>query len=107
MVKRVMVCVGTTKGAFCFHSDETRRDWHMSGPHLSGWEVYSLLGDSRHTPRLYAGTSSFVYGTTIRFSDDLGETWTQVEASPAYSPESGFKLKRIWQIVPGSPAEPD
>jgi photosystem II stability/assembly factor-like uncharacterized protein len=56
---------------------------------------------------VFAGTSHFVYGPTIRVSDDLGENWTQVEGSPSYSQESGFTLNRIWQIVPGHPSEPD
>jgi hypothetical protein len=102
-----MALVGTVKGAFIYHSDAKRQDWRMTGPHMSGWEVYSLFGDSRRSPRLFAGTSSFVYGPTIRYSDDFGETWTQVENSPAYSKESGFALKRIWQIVPGHESEPE
>ncbi len=103
----VTVLVGTTKGAFFFHADADRRAWKMTGPHLDGWEIYSLYGDSRGGNRVFAGTSHFVYGPTIRVSEDLGETWTQVEASPSYSKESGFTLNRIWQIVPGHPTEPD
>lgn len=104
MPKRVVLMVGTTKGAFFFHSDERRRDWRMTGPHLAGWEVYSLLGDGR-SGRVFAGTSHWVYGPTIRVSDDLGETWTEVPGTPRYPEESGFKLERIWQIVP-HPSEP-
>ena len=107
MANQVIVLVGTTKGAFFFHADERRREWRMTGPHLGGWEVYSLLGDNRHGPRIYAGTGHFVYGATVRVSEDFGTSWTQVEASPSYSKESGFALKRIWQIVPGHSSEPD
>ncbi len=106
MASRVIILVGTMKGAFLFQSDERRREWKMTGPHLAGWEVYSLLGDSRHGNRIFAGTSSFVYGTTIRVSDDVGETWRQVEGSPQYSEASGFKLNHIWQIAPGHHSEP-
>lgn len=107
MAQDLMLLVGTTKGAFFFHSDENRRDWRMTGPHLAGWNVYSLLGDSRHAPRIYVGTGHFVYGPTIRTSDDFGETWTQVADGPSYSAESGFKLNQIWQIVPGHASQPD
>jgi photosystem II stability/assembly factor-like uncharacterized protein len=114
---KVSVLVGTTKGAFFFHSDAGRRNWELTGPHLDGWEIYSLLGQSGNTNghsgngsnghnRIFAGTSHFVYGPTIRVSEDMGETWTQVEASPRYSEESGFKLNRIWQIVPGHRTQP-
>lgn len=105
MAQRVVLLVGTTKGAFFFHSDSGRRDWRMTGPHLAGWEVYSLLGDPRGG-RVYAGTSHWVYGPTIRVSDDLGETWTEVADGPRYAEESGFKLQRIWQLAAGHPSEP-
>src|SRR5947209_7243504 len=103
----VTVLVGTTRGAFFFHSDADRRSWEITGPHLDGWEIYSLLGldgnghnGNGHSAggRIFAGTSHFVYGPTIRYSDDLGATWTQVEDSPHYAQESGHKLNRIWQI---------
>lgn len=111
---KVTVLVGTIKGAFFFHSDAERKNWTMTGPHLDGWEIYSLYGENGNTnghggngaSRIFAGTSHFVYGPTIRVSEDMGETWTQVEASPRYSEESGFKLNRIWQIVPGHPTQP-
>src|SRR5689334_7876159 len=106
MTNRVMVLVGTTKGAFFFYGNPARRDWQMTGPHLAGWNIYSLLGDSRQGNRLFAGTSHFVYGPTIRVSDDWGETWTQLENGPKYTEESGFKLNQIWQIVPGHPLQP-
>ncbi|MGI8587331.1 MAG: WD40/YVTN/BNR-like repeat-containing protein [Chloroflexia bacterium] len=103
----VTLLVGTNKGAFFFQSDADRRDWQMTGPHLDGWEIYSLCGDSRAGERVFAGTSHFVYGPTIRVSEDMGATWTQVEASPRYTEESGHTLNRIWQIVPGHATEPD
>jgi len=116
---KVTLLVGTNRGAFFFHSDAERRVWEMTGPHLDGWEIYSLCGigangQNGHAAngngggnRVFAGTSHFVYGPTIRVSDDLGANWTQVEGSPHYSEESGFKLNRIWQIVPGHPSQPD
>jgi photosystem II stability/assembly factor-like uncharacterized protein len=104
---KVTVLVGTTRGAFFFHSDAERRSWEMTGPHLDGWEIYSLHGDNRDGNRVFAGTSHYVFGPTIRVSDDLGDTWTQVEASPSYSEDSGFKLNRIWQIVHGHADAPD
>jgi hypothetical protein len=116
---KVTVLVGTTRGAFFFHADTDRRNWEMTGPYLDGWEIYSLCGlggngnGQGHTGnghganRVFAGTSHFVYGPTIRVSHDLGATWTQVEGSPRYTEESGSTLNRIWQIVPGHVSEPD
>ena len=46
---KVTVLVGTTKGAFFFHSDAERKNWEMTGPHLDGWEIYSLYGKRTST----------------------------------------------------------
>ena len=107
MGQQITLLVGTTKGAFFYTADAGRLDWQMTGPHLGGWEIYSLLGDDHDGGRVFAGTSHYVYGPTIRVTADGGATWEQVAAGPRYEQESGFRLKRIWQIVPGGPAAPD
>lgn len=99
--------VGTSKGAFIYTADRSRREWEMHGPYLHGWEVYSMLGDHRGTPRLLAGTSHEAYGPAIRISEDFGETWRQVENGPQYASESGHTVKRIWQLMPGNESEPE
>jgi photosystem II stability/assembly factor-like uncharacterized protein len=107
MGKRIHVLVGTNKGVFMYVSDEERKRWNLKGPFLNGWEAYSVLGDSRHGNRIYAGTSHAAYGATIRVSDDFGETWSQIADGPRYAQETGFSLNRIWQIVPGGPSQQD
>ena len=104
MTNKLVVLIGTVKGAFFYQTDLDRRDWQLTGPHLAGWEIYSLCGDPRNG-RILAGTCSYTYGATLRETHDLGETWVEVEHGPAYPAESGFKLKRIWQIVPGHPSQ--
>lgn len=100
----VLLAVGTNKGVFFYRSDEARKAWTISPPQLAGWDVYSLYRDSRG--RVYAGTNHFAYGATVRTTDNLGETWEQQEARPAYAKETGWELKRLWQLV-GHPTEPD
>ncbi|HEV7298260.1 MAG TPA: hypothetical protein VGN72_02775 [Tepidisphaeraceae bacterium] len=91
--------VGTTKGLFCYTSDASRQQWTMAEPMLPGWEVSSVgLVNGRETPRLIVGTTHYAYGATLRVSDDMGKTWSQIERGPAYSAESGFKMNRIWQV---------
>lgn len=100
----VMVLVGTVKGGFLFHSDRQRRDWRMTGPHLGGWEIYSLLGDARNgRQRIIAGTNHrsrrwrdpsgtgelqepSPTGATIQLSDDLGASWRPAEEGPSFPP---------------------
>ena len=105
--QKIMLLVGTVKGLFFFESDLDRQNWRFHGPTLAGWEVYSILGDRERPGRLYAGASHFVYGPTIRISEDCGQTWRQVDNGPAYAGDSGFALKRVWQLTPGHHSQPD
>jgi hypothetical protein len=107
MSKQFKLLVGTNKGIFVYTSNEERMDWVLNGPYLNGWEAYSVLGDSRNGNTLFTGTSHAAYGPSIRASYDFGKTWTQIEDGPRYSPESGFSLNRIWQLVKGAPSQPD
>src|SRR5215216_5585939 len=109
MEPRIVVLVGTSEGAFFFYSDAERRTWRRRGPHLSGSEIFSLLGVAlpNGRARVFAGTGHLVYGPTIRVSEAsflgpesaLGEQWTQLAGSPRFPKESGATVKRIWQIV--------
>ena len=106
-MSRVLLMVGTAKGAFFFHSDEAREQWRVEGPILKGWEVGSLVLDRRGEPAIWAGVGHFVYGPTIQVSRDLGREWTQIEHGPRYEEGSQSKLERIWSVVPGHASEPD
>ena len=103
--RNVVLIVGTVKGIFLYHSDERRAQWRLTGPHLGGWEIFSVCGDSRNG-RILAGTGHFMHGATIRTSRDLGATWEPVERNPAFPEGSKAELKHIWQIVPGHASTP-
>lgn len=107
MSRRVILMAGTPKGLFLFESDANRQEWQVNGPLLAGWEVYSMLGDSRHGNRIFAATSHMAYGASLRVSEDFGESWQEIQNGPSYPPETGFKLNRLWQILPGHSSQPD
>jgi hypothetical protein len=128
MGQRIIVLAATAKGLFCFESDVAdRRQWRVRGPLLAGWELYSVLGDSRggRGPRIFAGTHHKSGGPTIQVSENLGQSWAPVEHGPRFAPAGNYdwdkrrwiaadpdarrvwSLDRIWQIVPGAPSEPD
>lgn len=95
----LMVLVGTEKGAFvASRADGSSGAWRTSGPYLAGWEVSALTLVQNGAPRLIAGTTHYVYGATIRSSDDLGLSWREEAGSPRYDEERGFKMRRIWTI---------
>lgn len=97
-MSELLLLVGTEKGAFTARYDESAALWRTSGPHLPGWEVSALTLVDDGKPRLLAGTTHYVYGATIRSSEDMGETWEEQPGSPAYDQERGFKMNRIWTI---------
>ncbi len=103
--RKLVLLIGSVKGVFLYHGDETRTKWKLTGPHLSGWEIFALCGDSRHG-RVLAGTGSFARGSTIRVSKDFGKTWKGVKRDPKFSNGSKAELKHIWQIVPGHASQP-
>ena len=104
---RVLVLVGTRKGAFIFESDRTRKHWKLSGPHFAGWGVNHLALDQRQgSPgRLFAALYHDVYGANIHRSNDLGQTWKMADG-PAFPKEDGRTVKRVWRVEPGHAARP-
>ncbi len=123
---RVLVFVGTRKGAFILSSDRQRQEWKVSGPHFKGWEVMHVNLDSRDR-RLHLSAVHAAYGPSTHYSDDLGKTWTQAQA-PAFGPASASgrplgtpdearapeesqakpeRVIKIWNITPGRADEPD
>jgi len=104
----LLLLVGTTKGAFLFHSSAGRERWKVSGPHFPSYSVFALAYDGRQgRRRVWAGAQNF-FGCALHSSDDFGVNWTNPETpSPQFPADAGVALKQIWQIVPGRADEPD
>lgn len=102
---KLVLLIGTVKGVFLCHANEQRSEWRLSGPHLGGWEIFSLCGDTRNG-RILAGTGHFMHGPTIRTSTDLGATWEPIKRNPQFAEGWKAELKHIWQIVPGHASQP-
>jgi photosystem II stability/assembly factor-like uncharacterized protein len=92
---RIVVIVGTDKGAFLCTSDEQRKDWQVEGPLFKGWRVTA----SGRSPsgRYFVATASQVYGAAIHTGTDL-ERWHQIERAPAYPEKGDRKLNQIWTL---------
>ncbi len=105
----VLVLVGTVKGAFLLRSTRERKRWDVAGPYFHGHNVFAMTYDGRNgRHRLWASTSSVLWGTYLRSSDDFGRTWINPrEASLKFPAETGASLKNIWHISAGGPEEPD
>ena len=116
-MSRVRVLVGTRKGAFVLTSDGKRKDWDISGPFFTGWEMYHVKGSPADPNRLYASQSSGWFGQLIQRSDDGGKTWEPVGNQFTYDGTPGthqwydgtphpWEFKRVWHLEP-SLSDPD
>src|SRR2546423_14986856 len=94
----VAVLVGTRKGLFVLTSDETRRDWTVEGPHLTGFEVFHATRDPRDGT-VHAATNNWVYGATAHRSGDQGETWERAE-------QIGTEIRLVAAVSGGPPPAP-
>ena len=96
---RVMLMVGTKKGAFLLDSDESRRDWRIRGPFCEGFEIRDVSYDPADGA-IYAAATSAWFGPAVFRSPDLGETWTHSSEGLTYG-DDGPKLTRVWSVTPG------
>ncbi len=97
MAKRVLLLVGTKKGAFILESDGDRHDWSLRGPLCEGWPVHDLIVEPGSGAILAAAGSRW-YGAAVWRTDDLGETWTHSSLGLTYGDE-GEALRSIWGLA--------
>ncbi len=102
----VVLSVGTKRGLFLVTSPD-RKTWTVTPTALEGNRVYNAVLDQRKGQRLFAADNNDFFGSFLRYSDDLGQTWQQPERGIAF-PEGGeLALKNIWLIEPGREETPD
>jgi len=97
MATRVLLLVGTRKGAFIAESDASRAAWSLRGPHCEGWPVHDISVDPA-SGALFAAAGSPWYGPAVWRSDDLGETWTHSSSGLTYGDE-GPAIPTVWNVT--------
>src|SRR5215211_5129008 len=101
MERDVVLLVGTTKGLFFVDRGGLR------GPVETGASIPSVAFDARRG-RMFAGVSSFFWGTGVKYSDDLGSTWVGPETPNLQFPaDTEAKMTAAWQITPAGAELPD
>ena len=101
MSDRVVLCIGTKKGLFVAEAAKNRRRFELRGPFGSGVAVYSALIDPRGTPRIFASSCNAFFGMKMLRSVNLGKTFTETKAAPAFPKDDGRALANIWSLEPG------
>src|SRR2546427_7070456 len=79
---RVILLVGTRKGAWLYHGDASRGQWRSDGPHLLGQIVNHLVLDPRDQRTLLMASKTGHLGPTIFRSVDMGRTWQEATRPP-------------------------
>jgi photosystem II stability/assembly factor-like uncharacterized protein len=108
---RVMLLVGTRKGAFFLRGDATRATWKIDGPIHLGQIVHHLALDPRDGRTLLMAARTGHLGPTVFRSTDLGETWAEASRPPAFAkvPEGkkGRVVDHVFWLTPGHETEPN
>ncbi|MBO0711096.1 MAG: exo-alpha-sialidase, partial [Acetobacteraceae bacterium] len=99
MARRVLLLLGTKKGAFILDSDGERRDFSLRGPFCGAWPTNHVAADAA-TATIWAGGGNEWFGPAVWRSTDLGRSWTHTSDGLAY-PEGDAPIKAVWSVARG------
>jgi len=99
MAKKVLVLLGTKKGAFILESDARRRSWELRGPYCETWPLNHVIADPSNGA-IYAAGGNEWFGPAVWKSPDLGKTWTHSSEGLSYG-EGEQPIKAAWSLAPG------
>lgn len=98
MARRVLVLIGTKKGAFIMEGDGGRRSWALRGPFCATWPINHVVADPASGTIFAAGGDAW-FGAAVWRSADLGATWTHSSEGLAYA-EGEEPVKSVWSLAP-------
>ena len=98
MAKRVLVLLGTKKGAFILESDAARQAWRQRGPFCENWPINHVIADPA-TNAIYGAGGSEWFGPAVWKSPDLGASWSHSSQGLAYA-AGETPVKTAWSLAP-------
>jgi photosystem II stability/assembly factor-like uncharacterized protein len=96
MSQRLLLLIGTKKGAFIAESDSQRAGWTLSGPFCEAWPINHVVGDPE-SGAIYAGGGNEWFGPAVWKSTDQGASWTHSSQGLAYE-EGTTPIKTVWSL---------
>lgn len=96
MTGKVMLLIGTRKGAFIAESDSARQRWDIRGPYCETWPINHIAADPE-TGVIYGAGGNEWFGGAVWKSEDLGRSWTHSSAGLAYG-EGEEPVKAAWSV---------
>jgi photosystem II stability/assembly factor-like uncharacterized protein len=107
---KVVLLVGTRKGAFIYRGNRSRKQWKVDGPHFLGSIVHHLVLDPRDQETLLLAARTGHLGPTVFRSTDWGKTWKEAQQPPAFrqAPEGadGRVVDHVFWLTPGHASQP-
>lgn len=101
----VVLLAGTKRGLYRLTSTD-RKTWTVEETGLKNTRVYNAVLDDRNGHRMFAADNGAFFGSFVRYSDDLGETWHEPEQGVQFPESSGMKLENLWIVQPGRREDP-
>jgi photosystem II stability/assembly factor-like uncharacterized protein len=98
MGRRVLVLIGTKKGAFILDGDEGRQSFSLRGPFCETWPINHVIADPA-TGAIHAGGGNPWFGPAVWTSEDRGETWRHDSTGLTYG-EGEDAVASVWSIAP-------
>lgn len=93
---RVILMVGTRKGAFIYTADTARKRWSLDGPHFLGQIVNHMVLDPRDKETLLMASKTGHLGPTVFRSTDFGRNWKEASRPPAFrKAEEGERARAV------------
>jgi photosystem II stability/assembly factor-like uncharacterized protein len=97
-MKKVMLLIGTRKGAFLALSDSDRKRWDLRGPYFKGSHVNHLNYVGGNLNAVCSTVKNEWWGPDVRISKDLGESWIEPTQGVRFEKERELSVERIWVL---------
>lgn len=100
MVAKVLILLGTKKGAFIMEGTGNRDSWRLRGPYCEAWPINHVVADP-DTTTLYGGGGNEWFGPAVWKSLDLGASWSHSSAGLEYA-AGDTPIKSVWSLAPSA-----
>jgi photosystem II stability/assembly factor-like uncharacterized protein len=97
MAQKLLILLGTRKGAFIAEADRARQSWSIKGPFCDASNLNHVAADEA-AGTIYAGGGNAWTGPALWRSRDFGSSWTQVGHGFSYG-DGEEKIKAVWSLA--------
>jgi photosystem II stability/assembly factor-like uncharacterized protein len=100
MAQKVLLLLGTKKGAFVIEGISGRESWDIRGPFCEAWPLNHVVADAA-TGTIYGAGGNEWFGPAVWKSTDLGASWTHSSQGLAYA-AGEEPIKSAWSLAPAN-----